>query len=74
MTEPTHYYPIRSEPLIIVISGLSGAGKESVINHMKERKQPFHFVVTVTTRPMREGEAEGVDYFFIPQEKFAQMV
>ena len=74
MTEPAQYFPVLSEPLLIVISGLSGAGKDSIINRMKERNQPFHFVVTVTTRPPRDNEVEGADYFFITQEQFTHMV
>jgi guanylate kinase len=42
------YHP---SPLLIVISGPSGAGKDSILQRMKERNLPFHFVVTATTRP-----------------------
>lgn len=62
------------EPLLIVISGPSGVGKDSVIKRMKERDLPFHFVVTATTRPRREGEEHGVDYFFISTEEFNEMI
>jgi guanylate kinase len=41
---------------------------------MKERKLPFRFVVTVTTRARREGEVNGVDYFFVSQEEFAELI
>jgi len=41
---------------------------------MKERDQPFHFVVTVTTRPPRPGERQGEDYFFISEAEFFHMV
>jgi guanylate kinase len=64
----------RSQPLLIVISGPSGVGKDSVIQGMKERDQPFHFVVTVTTRPPRPGERQGEDYFFISEAEFFHMV
>ena len=60
--------------LLVVISGPSGVGKDSVIQCMKERKLPFRFVVTVTTRAPREGEVHGVDYFFVSREKFAEMI
>ncbi|MES0359702.1 MAG: guanylate kinase [Anaerolineales bacterium] len=62
------------EPLLIVISGPSGVGKDSVIKRMKERDLPFHFVVTATTRPQRDGEQHGVDYFFISPEEFNEMI
>jgi guanylate kinase len=44
------------QPLLIVISGPSGAGKDTVMQRMKERGLPFHFVVTATTRPRRTKE------------------
>lgn len=62
------------EPLLVVISGPSGVGKDSVIQRMKERNLPFHFVVTATTRPPRPGERHGVDYFFVSREQFAEMI
>jgi guanylate kinase len=62
------------EPLLIVISGPSGVGKDSVIKRMKERDLPFHFVITATTRPQRDGEQHGVDYFFISTEEFIEMI
>ncbi len=62
------------EPLLIVISGPSGVGKDTVIQHMKERDLPFHFVVTATTRPPRPNEVHGVDYFFVSHDEFAEMI
>lgn len=62
------------EPLLIVISGPSGVGKDSVLQRMKERSLPFHFVVTATSRPIREGEVEGVDYFFLSPKEFNRMI
>ena len=63
-----------TEPLLIVISGPSGVGKDSVIQSMKERDLPFHFVVTTTSRLPRENEENGVDYFFISPEEFTRMI
>ena len=65
--------PARS-PLLIVLSGPSGAGKDSVLRRMKERGLPFHFVVTATTRPRRADEVDGKDYFFLTEEQFAEML
>jgi guanylate kinase len=62
------------QPLLIVISGPSGAGKDTVLQRMKERELPFHFVVTATTRPKRDNEIHGRDYFFLSKEEFAQMI
>ncbi len=61
-------------PLLIVISGPSGVGKDSVLQCMKARGLPFHFVITATTRPQRQGEAEGVDYLFVSRDRFAEMI
>ncbi len=65
------YHPT---PLLIVISGPSGAGKDTVVQLMKERGLPFHFVVTATTRPRRANETDGRDYFFVTKEEFARMI
>jgi len=62
------------QPLLIVISGPSGVGKDSVVARMKEDGLPFHFVVTATTRARRENEVHGVDYFFLAKEEFAHMI
>jgi guanylate kinase len=62
------------QPLMIVISGPSGAGKDTVMQRMKERGLPFHFVVTATTRPQRANEVHGRDYLFVSGEEFARMI
>ena len=61
-------------PLLIVISGPSGAGKDTVMQRMKERGLRFHFVTTATTRLRRPNEVDGKDYLFISAEKFAEMI
>ena len=61
-------------PLLIVISGPSGVGKDSVLEEMKSRGLPFHFVITATTRKPRPEEVEGVDYFFLSEDDFARMI
>jgi guanylate kinase len=62
------------EPLILVISGPSGVGKDSVIKRLKERLDSVYVVITATTRLPREGEQDGVDYFFLSREQFAGMI
>ena len=74
MTSSNEFERPRPEPLLIVISGPSGAGKDTVVQRMKERGLPFHFVVTATTRPQRPNEVDGRDYFFVSKEKFARMI
>jgi guanylate kinase len=64
----------KREPLLVVISGPSGVGKDTVLQRMMERRMPFHFVVTATTRPPRPGEVHGRDYFFLSTDEFAEMI
>lgn len=66
-------YDFAYHPLLIVISGQSGVGKDSLLQGLKERDHPFHFVVTATDRPPRPGEVHGVDYFFLSTEEFLAM-
>jgi len=61
-------------PLLVVISGPSGVGKDVTIRRMKERQYPFHFVVTATTRSQRPAEVNGVDYHFVATETFERMI
>ena len=65
------YHP---QPLLVVISGPSGVGKDAVVKAMQKRGQPFHFVVTMTSRAPRTGEVAGVDYFFTSRETFESMI
>jgi guanylate kinase len=73
MTDPDFnlYNP---QPLLIVLSGPSGVGKDTVLQRMKERDLPFHFVVTATTRDKRPNEINGKDYFFVSNDEFARMI
>lgn len=64
----------QSIPLLIVLSGPSGVGKDAVIDALKQRNKGLHFIVTATTRPMRVDEQEGVDYFFLSEDTFKNMV
>jgi guanylate kinase len=67
-------YDRTENPLLVVISGPSGVGKDMTIKRMKELGYPFYFVVTATTRPKRPDEEEGVDYFFVSKSHFAEMI
>ena len=67
-------YQRQRAPLLIVISGLSGVGKDTVVERMKSRHVPFHFVVTATTRPPRPGETPGADYLFVSVSEFEAMI
>jgi guanylate kinase len=74
MNEPAQFFQPVREPLLIIISGPSGVGKDTVIKRMKARDLPVHFVITATTRPPRSDERHGVDYFFISKDEFAEMI
>eukprot|EP00892_Ulva_mutabilis_P011954 jgi/Ulvmu1/9130/UM005_0226.1 len=62
------------KPVTLVISGPSGVGKDYLVTKLQERRPDLHFVVTATTRPMRAGERDGVDYHFVSKEIFEQWI
>jgi guanylate kinase len=61
-------------PLLVILSGPSGVGKDSILMRMRDVGFPFHFVVTATSRPMRPGERDGYDYHFVSEERFKEMI
>jgi guanylate kinase len=65
---------LHPHPLLIVISGTSGVGKDSVIKGLKRRNLPLHIVVTATTRAPRKEEVHGRDYFFYSRREFEERV
>ena len=66
--------PDSPSPLLLVLSGPSGVGKDAVLSRMRETGRPYHFTVTATTRPRRAGERDGVDYIFVTRQGFDDMV
>ncbi len=60
--------------LLVVISGPSGVGKDSVLRGLKDKGLPFRFVPTMNTRPKRADEVDGVDYFFVTTEEFVTLL
>lgn len=61
-------------PLLVIVSGPSGVGKDATLKRMQARGAPFHFLVTTTTRVQRPTEVEGEDYFFVTPEEFQARV
>jgi guanylate kinase len=61
-------------PLLLIISGPSGVGKDSVLRALKERDLPLYHVITANTREPRPDEKEGVDYYFVSRERFKEMI
>ena len=60
-------------PLLVVLSGPSGVGKDAALAELKTLDRNWHFVVTATTRPPRSDERDGVDYIFIDTGTFLAM-
>lgn len=61
-----------ARPRLIVISGPSGVGKDTIIDRMRELHRDMYFAVTATTRPRRPGEIDGIHYFFSSPAEFAE--
>lgn len=61
-------------PILVVLSGPSGVGKDSILMRMRDVGFPFHFVVTATSRPMRPGERDGYDYHFVTEAQFTKQI
>ena len=68
--DPPH---LTTEPLLIILSGLSGVGKDAVLAELRRDGPPLEIIVTMTTRAMRPGEREGVPYHFVTSERFMAM-
>jgi guanylate kinase len=62
------------KPLLIVLSGLSGVGKDTVLAKLRKAGLPAYISVSATTRPRRPGEKDGADYYFVTPEKFQAMI
>ncbi len=67
-------YLERPNPLLVVISGPSGVGKDAVIKRMKEMNCLFSSVITATSRARRPGERHGIDYFFLSKDEFLDLM
>ena len=61
-------------PLLVVLSGPSGAGKDAVLDEMARRGHRFHRVITCTTRPPRANERDGIDYHFVSDAEFDRLI
>jgi guanylate kinase len=74
VSEKNPFDVCQQQPLLIVISGPSGVGKDAVIQAMEEHGLSFHFVITTTTREIRPNEKDGRDYFFVSRDEFERMI
>src|SRR5690554_1313065 len=69
-----NYMDINQEGLLIVISGPSGAGKGTVCKYLLSKSSDLKLSTSMTTRKPRQGEIDGVNYYFINNEKFKEMI
>ncbi len=60
------------KPFLLVLSSPSGGGKTSIAKNLLQGRDDLGYSVSATTRPMREGERDGADYYFLSQEQFLQ--
>jgi guanylate kinase len=72
--KPQTPFHLPSKPLLIVLSGPSGAGKDTILNRMKKSGYPLEFITTLTTRPRRTKEKNKINYHFVPVETFHRMM
>ena len=63
-----------ASPLLVLISAPSGGGKTTICQQLLAARPQITRAVTCTTRPMRKGEQDGVDYFFLDAESFLKRV
>ena len=70
---PAPFSPL-AKPLLIVLSGPSGAGKDAILTKIKELGYLLEYITTVTTRPQRAKEKNDIDYHFVSMEKFQEMI
>ncbi len=65
---------MNKERYLVVVSGASGSGKDTVIRRLMQQHENIEISVSATTRAMRAGEAEGVDYYYMSVPDFQQLI
>jgi guanylate kinase len=76
---PDHVIDGAPGAVLVIISGPSGVGKDTIIDALRRREVESgrdgerHYVITVTTRAPRNGEVDGVDYHFVSREEFLRI-
>ncbi|MFY9443102.1 MAG: guanylate kinase, partial [Bacillota bacterium] len=65
---------LRRRGVLIVVSGPSGSGKNRVISEVMRIRDDLRYSISATTRPMRPGEQDGVNYYFVSRDRFEDMI
>ncbi|MDO4199691.1 MAG: guanylate kinase [Clostridia bacterium] len=65
---------MKNRGILIVLSGPSGTGKDSILRELKNLRSDFEISVSCTTRKPRVGEIDGKDYYFLTKDEFKQKV
>lgn len=65
---------LKKRGLLIVVSGPSGAGKDSVCNLLKEKNNNMWISISCTSREIRKGEEDGINYFYLTKEEFENKI
>lgn len=65
---------LKKRGLLIVVSGPSGAGKDSVCNLVKEKNNNMWISISCTSREIRKGEEDGINYFYLTKEEFENKI
>ncbi len=65
---------MKSRGSLIVLSGFAGVGKGTVLKSLFETQDGYAYSVSATTRQPRPGEVDGIHYFFVPKERFEEMI
>jgi len=73
-SDPADPHGFKRRGVLFVLSSPSGAGKSTIARKLLADEAELHMSVSYTTRPMRPGEVDGVDYHFVDVERFREMV
>ncbi len=66
--------PVEERGLLFIVSAPSGAGKTTLVERLVEQTPLLKMSRSYTSRPMREGETDGVDYYFVTRPRFQSMI
>ena len=64
----------KKDGCLIVVSGPSGAGKDTICNELLKRHKEMHLSISMTTRDIRPGEIEGIHYYYVTEDVFKENI